>query len=98
MQLAMSLVGVLSQRLVARSDKEWRIAAREILVSNDAVRNLIITGKTHLLYAVLEVGKKFWMILMDKYLLLLYQKWVISKDNLLAYARDKDWIQMLINE
>lgn len=98
MQLAMSLVWVLSQRLVARSDKEWRIAAREILVSNDAVRNLIITGKTHQLYAVLEVGKKFWMILMDKYLLLLYQKWVISKDNLLAYARDKDWIQMLINE
>jgi twitching motility protein PilT len=98
MQLAMSLVWVLSQRLVARSDKEWRIAAREILVSNDAVRNLIITGKTHQLYAVLEVGKKFWMILMDKYLLLLYQKWVISKDNLLAYARDKDGIQMLINE
>lgn len=98
MQLAMSLIWVISQRLVTRSDKEWRIAAREVLVSNDAVRNLIISWKTHQLYSVLEVGKKFWMILMDKYLLLLYQKWVISKDNLIAYARDKDGIEMLIND
>jgi len=34
------------------------VAAREILVTNDAVKNLIITGKTHQLYSVLEVGKK----------------------------------------
>ncbi len=98
MQLAMSLVWVISQRLVPRADKEWRIACREILVANDAVRNLIISGKTHQLYSVLEVWKKFWMILMDKYLLILYQKWVISKENLLAYARDKEWIEMMLND
>jgi twitching motility protein PilT len=55
MQLAMSLIGIISQRLLPREDKEGRIAAREILVANDAVRNLIITGKTHQLYSVLEV-------------------------------------------
>ena len=98
MQLAMSLVWVISQRLIPRSDKEWRIAAREILTSTDAVRNLIITWKTHQLYSVLEVGMKYWMILMDKYLLLLFKKWVISKENLIAYARDKDGIEMLIED
>ena len=98
MQLAMSLAGVISQRLIAREDKEWRVAAREILTSTDAVRNLIITWKTHQLYAVLEVWMKYWMILMDKYLLLLFKKWVISKENLIAYARDKDGIEMLIQE
>jgi twitching motility protein PilT len=98
MQLAMSLAWVISQRLVARSDKQWRVAAREILTSTDAVRNLIITGKTHQLYAVLEVWMKYGMILMDKYLLLLFKKWVISKENLIAYARDKDGIEMLIQE
>lgn len=98
MQLAMSLVWVISQRLISRSDKEWRIAAREILTSTDAVRNLIITWKTHQLYSVLEVWMKYWMILMDKYLILLYKKWVISKENLLAYSRDKDWVEMLIEE
>ena len=43
MQLAMSLVGIIAQRLIPRVDKDDRIAAREILISNDAVRNLIIT-------------------------------------------------------
>ena len=97
MQLAMSLVWVLSQRLVSRSDKDERIAAREILVANDAVRNLIITWKTHQLYSVLEVWQKQGMILMDKYLVALYKKWIISKDSLMSYVRDKDGIEMLID-
>lgn len=97
MQLAMNLVWVISQRLLTRSDMEWRIASREILISNDAVKNLIITWKTHQLYSVLEVWKKEWMILMDKYLLVLFQKWMISKETLISYARDKDSIEMMLD-
>lgn len=96
MQLAMSLVWIVSQRLVTRSDKEWRIAAREILVSNDAVRNLIITWKTHQLYSVLEVWKRYWMILMDKYLMALYSKKIISKETLMSYVRDKEGTEMML--
>ena len=96
MQLSQSLVWILSQRLVNRSDKEWRIAAREIMVSDDAVKNLIISWKTHQLYSVLEVWKKKWMILMDKYLLALYSKKVISKETLMSYVRDKESITMMI--
>jgi len=98
MQLAMSLIGIISQRLLSRSDKPWRIAAREVLIANDAVKNLIITWKTHQLYSVLEVSAKHWMILMDKYLIFLFKKWVISRDTLFSYTRDKEWTEMLINE
>jgi len=98
MQLAMSLVWIISQRLLPRIDKPWRIACREIMVANDAVRNLIITWKTHQLYSVLEIWWKQWMILMDKYLIFLYKKWVISKDTLFSYSRDKEWIELQINE
>lgn len=97
MQLAMSLLWVISQRLLPRIDKEWRIAAREIMVANDAVKNLIITWKTHQLYSVIEVWNNDWMILMDKYLLVLYNKWIIDKDTLRSYARDKDQIDWIIN-
>ncbi len=97
MQLAMSLVWVVSQRLIARSDKQWRIPAREILIVNDAVKNLIISWKTHQLYSVLEVGQKQWMILMDKYLLALYKKDIISKETLISYVRDKEWIEMMLD-
>ena len=64
----MSLVGVIAQRLLPRMDKEEKIAAREILLNNDAVRNLIISGKSHQLYSVIEIGQKQGMILMDSYL------------------------------
>lgn len=95
MQLAMSLVWVIAQRLVPRVDKDERIAAREILLSNDAVRNLIISGKTHQLYSVIEIWQKQWMILMDNYLVALYKKWLISKETLESFVRDKENIDML---
>ncbi len=97
MQLSQSLIWVLSQRLVSRSDKDWRIAIREILINNYAIKNLIIWWKTHQIYSVLEVWIKKWMILMDKYLLALYKKNIISKDTLMSYIRDKESIEMLIN-
>lgn len=97
MQFAMSLLWVISQRLLPRSDKDGRVAAREILINNDAVRNLIITGKTNQLYSVLEVGQKSGMILMDKYLIALYKKWLISKETLISFTRDKDSIEMLLD-
>ena len=97
MQLAMSLVWILSQRLIPRADKEWRIAAREMLIANDASRNLIISGKTHQLYSVLEIGQKSGMILMDKYLVALYNKKIISKETLISYIRDKEGVEMMID-
>lgn len=97
MQLSQSIAWVISQRLLPRLDGKWRIPAREILLSTDAVRNLILTGKTHQLYSVLEVGKKEWMILMDKYLFALYQKNMISRETLVNYARDKDGIEMMLD-
>lgn len=96
MQLSMSLVGVVAQRLLPRSDKEGRIAAREILLSNDAVRNLIMRGDSHQLYSVIEIGQKQGMILMDSYLVALYKKWFISEETLKSYARDKENITSLL--
>jgi len=97
MQLAMSLVWIMSQRLIPRSDKDWRIAAREMLIANDAAKNLIISGKTHQLYSVLEIWQKDWMVLMDKYLIALYDKKIISKDTLMSFIRDKESANMLID-
>lgn len=73
MQLALSLTWIISQRLIKREDKSGRIAAREILINNNAIKNLIIMAKSHQVYSVLEVGEKEWMILMDKYLSVLFK-------------------------
>lgn len=95
-QLAMSLIWIVSQRLLPRKDNNWRIPAREIMIANDAVRNLIITWKSYNLYSVIEIWQREWMVLMDKYLVALYNKQIIDKDILMSYARDKEWVEMLI--
>ena len=97
MQLSMSLLWVVSQRLLPRKGQDARIAAREILISNDAIRNLIITAKTNLIYSVLEVWSSSWMFLMDKYLTVLYKNSFITKETLLSYVRDKDSVSLIIN-
>ncbi|MCD5375154.1 PilT/PilU family type 4a pilus ATPase [Candidatus Gracilibacteria bacterium] len=98
MQLAMSLVGVIAQRLVPRADKDERIAIREVLLSNDAVRNLIISGNTHQLYSIIEIGQKQGMILMDNYLIALYKKGLITKETLESYVRDKENIDIITGQ
>ena len=96
MQLAMALAGIISQRLIVNKDHTWRIAAREILLNNDAVRSLIIEWKTHQIYWVLEVASQEWMILMDKSLVYLYNNDLIDHETLMSYARDKEIISMMI--
>jgi len=95
MQLSMSLLGIISQRLLAKAWKDERVAAREILINNDAVRNLIITGNTHQLYSVIETSGKHGMILLDHYLEALYNKWLITKETFLSHVRDKENIESL---
>ena len=97
MQLALSLIGVIAQRLLPRNDREGRIPSREILLNNDAVRNLIITWNTHQLYSVIEIEQKSGMILMDNYLVVLYKKWIISEATLKSYLRDKDNLKVLLS-
>ena len=91
-QLAMSLNCVVSQVLLPK--KEWwtRVAAREILINNDAVKNLIIHWNTHQLYSIIELSSSDWMVLMDKYLQMLYGKWYISKEVFNSHVRDRDLI------
>lgn len=96
MQLWLCLNSVISQRLLPQKNENKRIPAREILINNDAVKNLILTWKTHQLYSVLEVWESKWMILMDKYLIALYKKNLISEETLLNFARDKDTINTFL--
>lgn len=89
-QLAMSLNWVVSQILLPKKETWNRVVCREILLNNDAVRNLIIHGNTHQLYSIIELSGQEWMILMDKYLQMLLQKWLITKEVFNSHIRDRD--------
>jgi twitching motility protein PilT len=67
-QLAQTLIGVVSQRLVPRAAGRGRRAAAEILVATDAVRALIRDGKTHQLRNAIQTGRTAGMQTLETHL------------------------------
>lgn len=95
-QLAASINGIISQQLVKRKDEDARTAAMEILVATSAVRNIIREGKTHQLLSAMQTGGKYGMIVMDNYLVDLYNKDIISYEEAVKRSDDSDYIKKKI--
>ena len=78
MQLALSLEGVLTQTLMKTIDEQGRVPALEILVPDDAVRNLIRQGKIEQVYSFMQTGSKRGMQTMEQSLADLVSKHLIT--------------------
>ena len=65
-QLAGTLQGVVTQTLVPTADGRGRVAALEILMPDDAVRNLIRQGKIEQIYSVMQTGTERGMQTMEQ--------------------------------
>ena len=87
-QFSMTLLAIVSQRLLPRADNAGRVLACEVLQNNTAVANLIREGKTHQVYSVLETGQKEGMQTMDRSLKILYKKGLINYDDAAANMRN----------
>jgi twitching motility protein PilT len=94
-QLSTVLKGVVAQTLILKKDKKGLVAAREIMVVNPAISNLIREGKTHLIYGAIETGAKAGMISMDKSLAELVRKGYIPLDEGLSRARSPEFFRQL---
>ncbi len=89
-QLGTTLKGVIAQVLVPRADGEGRIAAREILLTNDAIRNCIVQGQIHQIYSMIQLNGSEGMRLMDQSLEQLAREGKITKEDALSKAHDID--------
>ena len=87
--LSDGLRAVVAQTLFKRVDRKGRIVALEILIANPAVRNLNREGKTHQIPSMIQTGKKYGMILLDDYIMELFQSGKISADEAYAKANEK---------
>jgi twitching motility protein PilT len=94
-QLANILMAICSQRLVPTIGGGRTVAA-EILVATPAVRNIIREGKSHQLEAVIQTGAEHGMQSMDKTLVTLIHKGVISYDEARNYAVDIEELDRLM--
>lgn len=89
LQLANTLVGVIYQRLVPKKIPGMTPIV-EVLVANSAVKNLIREGKIHQIESIMQTAQKQGNILFDDALLKAYFAGEITKESVVAFARDPE--------
>ena len=94
-QLASTLVGIVSQRLVPRNSGGL-IPAVEIIIATPALRRLIRENKIHELDLVIETSSDQNMISLNRSLSDLVRKGEISIENAIAYSQNPEELQALV--
>jgi twitching motility protein PilT len=92
LQLSNALQGIIAQELLPAADRTRRVLAYELIVANNAVRNLIRENQVHQLENTIQTGRKEGMTLMDNCLYDLYCRALITYDTALSRARHPDHI------
>ncbi len=98
-QLAGVIQGFIAQQLLIAADEKDRVAAFEILLGTDAVRNTIREGKSHQIQSYIQTGHKMGMMSMDYSLAQLVRQGRIRRETAFLYCQDTDTLQRyLIND
>ena len=94
-QLANSLLGVFSQRLIPRISGGL-VLAYELLINSPAVGNLIREKRTHEIDVVIETGSEQGMVDMNRSLLELVRAGEITMDNAYLYSMNPKALERLM--
>ena len=85
-QVSLVLEGVLSQILLPRAGGSGRVGAFEVMVSSDAIRNLIRDGRTDQIPTYLQTGRQVGMQTMDQALEELVRSGAVSIEEAMMRA------------
>jgi len=97
MQLSSTILGILSRRLIP-SLKEGVINAVELMIANSAIRNLIREGKTHQIDMIIETGSEEGMISLNRSLVDLVNRGMISLENAELHSTNLSELRMLLKK
>ena len=87
-QLSMTLLAIISQRLLPREDGQGRVLAYELLRNTTAISHLIREGKTHQVYSVIETSTKEGMITLDRSIKNLFLQGLVTHDDAIMHVRN----------
>lgn len=94
-QLASTLKGIVSQRLIPLINK-GRLPAVEILLGTSAIASNIRDGKTHLIDSVIQTSQEVGMVTLESSLARLVMAGSISLDTAKAYALHQNELVRLV--
>ena len=92
--LSTSLLGVVSQQLVRRSDGKGRVPALEVLVNNPGISNILRDGKTEQIATAIQSGALQGMQSMDMALRRLVDAKIITGRDAYRKAVNKHEFEM----
>jgi twitching motility protein PilT len=95
-QLSSALQGIVAQSLLRTADGEGRRAAVEVLVADDAVRNLIRQAKLEQVHSYMHTGSKRGMHTLEQALAGLVQDNVVTISEAVATANDPEQLRRLV--
>lgn len=95
LQLAASLIGVLSQRLIP-TISGGLVLAFELLLNTGATSNLIRENRTHEIDTIIETGSKDGMIDLDRYLAGLVRNGIVARDVAYGFVRRRTLFDRLL--
>ena len=96
-KLSFVLQGVISQQLLPRMGAPGRVLALEVLVPNQAIRNLIREDKVHQIYSQMQVGQdKFGMQTLNQSLYSLHQRRLISYEEAMGRSLETEELRMMM--
>ena len=96
MQVAAGLQGVVTQTLLPTADGRKRVPALEILLPDDAVRNLIRQGKTEQIYSIMQTNTSRGMQTMEQSLADLVLRRVISQETAYGVTSRREEFESLL--
>ncbi|HVZ66833.1 MAG TPA: type IV pilus twitching motility protein PilT [Patescibacteria group bacterium] len=94
-QLASSLEGIISQRLVPKIDG-GRIVVCEVMIANNAIKSNIREAKTHLIDSIIETSQESGMISLEASLASLVKQGLITLETARAYVLRQDSFAQLM--
>jgi twitching motility protein PilT len=95
-QIAATLQGVVTQTLLPRADGRGRVAAVEVLLPDDAVRNLIRQAKVEQVYSVMQTAGKRGMQTLEQSLADLVLRGIVAQDVALSRSSRPDQLLGLL--
>jgi twitching motility protein PilT len=96
-QISFVLQAVVTQLLVPLADGRGRILAPEVMVPNNAIRNLVREDKVHQIYSIMQTGQaKSGMQTMNQSLYALYQSGRITLDDAIAHTQEPDELRAML--
>lgn len=93
MQLADSLIWIFSQRLLKASDWSGVLLAKEILIKNSAIANLIRENDLHQIPSILQMWSREWMQLLESDIIWFIRKWVLTEEEWLKFSNSPKLIK-----